>query len=120
MQDKETQMKLTHEEAVNKLLRHSHHCHKAYLRLIAWDSEKTLTHNARALGITYAMAILLARAFLLNYKMSTAPRGNKRGKLFMELDQVRSLRAKGFTYQAIGQLYGVSRQRVEGILATRG
>lgn len=76
-----------------------------------WSNKNSLAENAIACGISYATAIFKARVHNLGYMR------HKRTKVknVAKRQVVAFLRNRGFSYDAIGKLYGVSRQRIEQV-----
>jgi len=84
--------------------------HQAHLKL--YHSNITIREFAKSSGLSY----LGARNFLVNNHLPYVRARNLIEKQNLNYYLVALLQSHGFTYESIGRLYKVSRQRIEQVL----
>lgn len=80
-----------------------------------WDSEKSMEENAKKLGVNIFHARLLRQKFGLAYTSTTKTgkvRTHSRIEESEQLKKMKTLRLAGMTFQTIGNIYGITKQRV--------
>ena|SRR3990167_9225810 len=114
-------MKLTREQAIERLIERDRVTRKKIARLMAWDSEKTINENCISMNISYlSNASAFKTMYCLESKESKHIGVYSLSDVVKDSNKISTLRKMGYTMPQIGLLYGVSRQRIEQILKKVG
>jgi hypothetical protein len=79
-------------------------------KLVDWDPNLTLNQNARWLGFKSAPCAL---AFAQRYGLSSLNKKPYRFQIIRNFQIYYLLHEEGYTYQQIGEFFGITRQTVE-------
>ena len=107
---------MTRQQAIEKLVRHRRNAEKTIAVIMLWDEKKTLTENSRRIGLFKQTAYAFAKRYSLKFKRDKRGLHRTSGSVLKKriVDLLRSPRHR-WTYEQIGDVLGISRQRVEQI-----
>lgn len=104
---------MKYEKAIGCYFKRNKQARKSFDRILYWDSNKTLTQNAERFQISASLARTFSLIYRLKYYKKNSLQNNEIKNFAKALDKLRRL---GYTYEQIGRLHKMTRQRVFQIL----
>ena len=110
-------MKLTHEQAVKKILEYCKTSKKAYVKLMLWDSDKSIQENVGVCGLKFSSA---GNSFKNKYDLGSLPyykhHYKGRDNVKNDIKRIKILRKMKYGFTDIARIYGVTKQRIEQVV----
>jgi len=94
------------------------HCQKVLRILQRWDEKKTLRVLSKELKLNQGRLRSIAKQYNLAFVHVVRYR-NGQSRVAFNTRKIKSLLNLGFTYEEIGRVYNVSRQRIHQVLGKR-